>query len=69
MRLFEIRPGEAPGKKFSVWHLDLDQVVSLSDYINDDGITQWFIQQSNNQNFFVTKECFDRVMRAWESNH
>lgn len=64
MRLFEIRPGDVPGQKFSIWHLDLDHVVSMRDISGDD---RGWIEQSNQQNFFVTRECFERMMRAWES--
>lgn len=66
MTLFEIHPGEAPDQKFSIWHLDLDQVVSIKDWI-DEGTTRWWVETTSGQNFFVTKACFNRMMRAWES--
>ena len=67
MRLFEIKPQDVPDKKFTVWHLDLDHVVSMRDGRDEDGKTYWWVEQSNNQNFVVTKACFDRMMLAWES--
>lgn len=68
MRLFEIQPGETPGEKWSVWHLDLDQVVCMKERGRaDDRFVGW-VEMSNSQNFFVTQALFDRLMRAWESH-
>jgi len=69
MRLFEIQPGEVSGKNFSIWHLDLDHVVCMREMVKgDDDRYRWWVEMSNNQNFFVTQALFDRLMRAWESN-
>ena len=68
MRLFEFDPAETPeGRGFM--HLDLDHVVYLSDFrLNDgSGQTSWWVELSSGHGFFVTKACFDRLLRAWES--
>ena len=66
MRLFEFQPGEAMGRNLSVFHLDLDHVVSMRDVCSENG-SGWWVELSNNQNFYVTEACFQRMMRAWES--
>ena len=65
MRLFEIQPGEAEGKDYSIWHLDLDHVVSMRDWHNDDRII-WVVETTK-QIIFVNKACFERMMLAWEA--
>jgi hypothetical protein len=67
MRLFEILPGDVPNENFSIWHLDLDHVVCIRDGSRADGSIYWWVETSNDQNRFVTKACFDRILRAWES--
>jgi hypothetical protein len=67
LRLFEIRPGDVPDQNFSIWHLDLDHVVCIKDNRRDVGSMLWWVEVSNSLNFFVTKACFDRIMKAWES--
>jgi len=66
MRLFEIQPGDT-GETVSIWHLDLDHVVSMRDKRASDGSIYWLVELSNNQNINPTKACFERMMQAWES--
>ena len=67
MRLFETHPGEATGSDLSIWHLDLDHVVSMQAGRRTNGEEYWFVQMSNQNNFLITKNLFDRMIRAWES--
>jgi len=69
MRLFKMQPGDSTDSPvgFTIWHLDLDHVVSMYDVPNSDPRFVWYVQLSNKNFFFVTKDCFDRMMKAWES--
>jgi len=72
MRLFAFQPGEIQLSEydngFSIYHIDLDHVVSMRDGHHDNGDPYWAVGISNNIHLLhITKACFERMRVAWES--